>query len=89
MNSTIALNVQRRINSLDSASILAIVLALASYANPLLTTIFLISCLFCQSVVFRSYFKYINNSFRIAKRVIFIIAICIAIIALILNAGLL
>jgi heme/copper-type cytochrome/quinol oxidase subunit 4 len=88
MNSTIALNVQRRINALDSASILAIVLALASYASPLITTIFLISCLFCQAIVFRSYFKYINDSFRLGKRVTFIVAICIAIIALILNRGL-
>lgn len=89
MNSTIALNVQRRINSLDSASILTIVLALASFASPLLTTVFLISCLFCQAVVFRSYFKYINDSFRIGKRVTFIVAICIAIIALILNTSIL
>lgn len=88
MNSTIALSVQRRINTLDTASIIAIVLTLASYTSPLIATVFLMSCLFCQALVFRSYFKYIQDSFRIGKRVTFIVVICIAIIALILYRGL-
>jgi hypothetical protein len=89
MNSTISLNVQRRINTLDSASILAIVVALASYAIPLMTTVFLIGCLICQVIIFRSYYKFLNDPIRIGKRVTCIVTICIAIITLIVTRGIL
>lgn len=81
MNSTIALNVQRRINALDAASILTIVLAAIAYSSFLVMTICLTTCLLCQALVFRSYFKYIHNAIRIAKRVLFILGIFAALIA--------
>lgn len=81
MNSTIALNVQRRINALDAASIVSILLAAISYSSFLVMTICLTTCLLCQALVFRSYFKYIHNAIRMAKRVLFIVGIFAALIA--------
>lgn len=82
MNSTIALNVQKRINALDATSIISIVLALISYSSFLLMTVCLMTCLLCQALVFRSYFKYIHNAFQIAKRVLFIVGIFATLLAL-------
>ncbi len=88
MNSTIALSVQRRINALDVASAIAIVLAMISYSSTLVMTLCLCACLFCQALVFRSYFKYIKDAFRMAKRVLFILSIFVAIMALLYQSNL-
>lgn len=80
MNSTISLNVQKRINALDAASIISVLLAAVSYSSFLIMTICLITCLLCQALVFKSYFKYIQNALRMAKRVLIILGVFAALL---------
>lgn len=88
MNSLIALSVQRRINALDFASVITIILALVSISSVMITALCLIACLFCQALVFRCYFKYIKDTFRMAKRILLIVGNFALIILLLLKSNL-
>ncbi len=85
MAPAISLSIQRRINILDSISVVSIVLALISFPSVLIMSVCLSACLFTQGLVFRAYFKYIQDNFRMAKRLVFIVGNFVAIIILLLN----
>jgi hypothetical protein len=89
MNTSVALSVQKRINVLDFISLMSVGFAFVSLTSVLVTTLCLCSCLLLQAVVFRSYFKYIKDNFRMAKRIVFIIGNFGAIIALLYHNNLL
>lgn len=84
MAPAISLSIQRRINVLDTISVITIVLALISFPSVLIVATCLGACLFTQGLVFRAYFKYIQDNFRMAKRLVFMIGNFIAIIVLLL-----
>lgn len=89
MNTSITLSVQKRINVLDFISLMSVGFAFVSLSSVLVTALCLCTCLFFQAVVFRSYFKYIKDNFRMAKRIVFIIGNFAAIIALLYHHNLL
>lgn len=89
MHVTLSLSVQRRINALDTASVISVLLALAFVFSPLLTALFLFGCLFCQALVFRAYFKYVKDYRLILKSLLLITGNFVAIILLLYHNNLL
>lgn len=73
MHVTLSLSVQRRINTLDTVSVISVLMALVFVFSPLITALFLFGCLFCQALVFRAYFKYVKDHRLITKSILLII----------------
>lgn len=88
MTEAVSISVQKRVNTLDVASVVCIVCAILASSSILSVVACLCVCLIIQAIVFRIYFKYIPDNRRMAKRIFFIVGDFVAIIVLLFQNNL-